>query len=31
MNPKTRWILQLAVSVVGIFWLVQTGRRRGWL
>ncbi len=31
MNPKTRWILQLAASALGIFWLIQTGRRRGWI
>ncbi len=31
MNPRTRWIFQLAASAIAIFCLVQTGRRRGWL
>ena len=31
MDPKIRWIFQLTVSAVGLFWLIQTGRRRGWI
>ena len=31
MDPKIRWCFQLALSAVGLFWLIQTGRRRGWI
>ena len=31
MDPKIRWFFQLAISAAGLYWLIQTGRRRGWI
>jgi hypothetical protein len=31
MNPKTQWMIHLAVAVVTVVGLVQSGRSKGWL
>jgi hypothetical protein len=31
MNPKQKWAIQLAISVVGIAKLLDAGHRRGWI
>ena len=31
IDPKIRWCFQVALSAVGVFWLIQKGRKRGWI
>jgi hypothetical protein len=31
MTPRNQWLLRLAVSLIGLLLLLNTGMRRGWL
>jgi hypothetical protein len=31
MTPRSQWLLRLAVSLIGLLLLLNTGMRRGWL
>jgi hypothetical protein len=31
MNPRLRWILQVAFAIFGLLRLLSIGARRGWL
>ena len=31
MNPQLKWLIQMALAVVGVMSLIDEGRRRGWI
>jgi hypothetical protein len=31
MSPKHQWLVRLALAVIGLIMLLNTGARRGWI
>lgn len=31
MDPQLKWMIQVGMAIAGLYSLVQTGARRGWI